>query len=125
MSIGLKGRRHNTCFNETNIVLLNKLQTQNLELRTQNFLHQSTEKIIPLVIYKDESGEIFHLYLPDGFHPQFRIIQAFHLFNIFFGQQSRRTSDKPEVESPYFLQASVTCFERFPLAIMIMEPPFF
>ena len=37
---------------------------------------QLLEEVITLVVHKDESGEVFHLNLPYGFHTQFGVLYA-------------------------------------------------
>ena len=34
------------------------------------------EEIVALVVYEDESREVFHVYFPDGFHAEFGIFHA-------------------------------------------------
>ena len=73
---------------------------------TQRFdrhLFELGEEVVALVIHEDECREVFHLNLPDGFHSEFRILEALHALDVVLGEDCSRTSDAAQVEAAVFL----------------------
>ena len=50
------------------------------------------EEVVALVVDEDESGEVFHLNLPDSFHAQFGIFEALDTLDIVLGENGCRTA---------------------------------
>ena len=60
------------------------------------------EKVSAFIVHQNENGEVFHFYRPHGFHPKFRVIQQFLLFNVPLGKQGRRAAGRAQIEAPVF-----------------------
>lgn len=61
------------------------------------------EEVFTLVVNDDECGEIYHVYLPDGFHAELRVLQYFYIFNVILCENSCRSTDRTEVEASILL----------------------
>ena len=44
------------------------------------------EEVVALVVHEDEGREVFHFDLPDGFHAQFRVLDAVDAADAALGQ---------------------------------------
>ena len=73
------------------------------------------EEVVALVVDQDEGREVFDADLVDGFHAEFRILDAFDALDAVTREHGSDAADGAE--------ASVTTWVRLPLAIMTMEPP--
>src|SRR5215469_17605075 len=57
------------------------------------------EKVVSLVIDDDEGGEVAHLDLPDGLHPELGVLDHLDAGDTVLGQPRRRPADRTEVEA--------------------------
>ena len=83
------------------------------------------EEIVAFVINKDKRREVLDLDFPDGLHAEFWIFEQFHLLDGVLSQDGRRSAYRAKVETTVVFARVVTCWLRFPLAIIIIEPPAF
>src|SRR5690606_40383099 len=63
---------------------------------------QLCEEVVALVVDDDEGGEVFHLDLPDRFHPEFGIFGLLDLLAVVLRQDRRRPADRVEIEAAVF-----------------------
>ena len=59
---------------------------RNMSLRLLAGVERTTgfdllEEVVPLVVYKDECGEILHLNLPDCLHAELRILEQLNILD--------------------------------------------
>ena len=66
-------------------------------------LGQLLEEVVALVVYEDEGGEVFDLDFPDGFHAEFGIFDALDGLDVVLGEDSRRATNRTEVETTILL----------------------
>ena len=66
-------------------------------------LGQLLEEVVTLVVHQDEGREIFYFDFPDGLHAEFGIFYAFDGLDVVLGEDSRRATDRTEVETTIFL----------------------
>ena len=54
---------------------------------------ERAEEVVALVIHEDECREVLHADFPDGFHSEFRKLDAFDALDVVLGKNCGRTSD--------------------------------
>ena len=60
------------------------------------------KEIIPFVVNENESGEVFHIDLPDRFHSEFRKIEHFNFSDVILGEDGCGATDGAELEATVF-----------------------
>lgn len=66
-------------------------------------LGQLLEEVVTLVVHQDEGREIFYFDFPYSFHAEFGIFYALDGLDVILGEDSRRATDRTEVETTIFL----------------------
>jgi hypothetical protein len=64
-----------------------------LFLSSRSYASEAVKKIIPFVVYHDESREVLYLYFPYCFHSQIFERDALDLFNAVSGEPSPGAAD--------------------------------
>lgn len=64
------------------------------------------EEVVSLVVHENESGEVLYLYLPNGLHAEFGVLNTFNRLDVLLSKNSGRSADRTEIES-FVLKAGV------------------
>ena len=72
-------------------------------VRATSGIRQLFEEIIAFIVYQNEGREIFYFDFPDSFHAEFGIFYALDGFDVVLREDSRRTTDRTEVETTILL----------------------
>ena len=66
-------------------------------------LGQLLEEVVALVVHQDEGREIFYFDFPDSLHAEFGIFYALDGLDVVLGEDSRRATNRTEVETTILL----------------------
>ena len=61
------------------------------------------EEVVALVVNKDESGEVFNRYLPNGFHTEFGVLDTLDALDAALTQNGCHTTNRAKIEAAMLL----------------------